>query len=359
MTTAAAPNRRRIEFFTGCLLGGAVGDALGAPIEFLSLPDIRSQFGSAGLQDFSPAYGRRGAVTDDTQMTLFTAEGLLRADNRLRDTGSMDSVTLVYRAYLRWLETQEHLAPSLGGGLDKSWLSQAPALRSRRAPGNTCLSALRSGSIGAADQPLNDSKGCGGVMRAAPAGLAEARPFRLGCDVAAITHGHPGGYLPAGCFAQVIALIINGADLLPAVTAAIEELVTWKESRETAALLTRAVAMAQLGRPTPEAIESLGSGWTGDEALAIAVLCALTADDFEDGVLMAVNHGGDSDSTGSIAGNILGALLGARAIPLHWLGELELRETIEEVAEDLFRHFGGLPAFAETGPGDSDRYPGY
>ncbi len=77
MTREGGPGRP--ERIAGCLLGGAVGDALGAPVEFLRLSEIRETFGPALLTDFSPAYGRLGAITDDTQMTLFTAEGLLRA----------------------------------------------------------------------------------------------------------------------------------------------------------------------------------------------------------------------------------------------------------------------------------------
>ena len=78
----------RSERIAGCLLGGAVGDALGAPVEFLRLSEIRETFGPALLTDFSPAYGRLGAITDDTQMTLFTAEGLLRAAAAGRTRGS-------------------------------------------------------------------------------------------------------------------------------------------------------------------------------------------------------------------------------------------------------------------------------
>ncbi len=61
-------NRRSIENFKACLLGGAIGDALGAPIEFISIDQIRSTFGHEGLTDYSEAYGRIGAFTDDTPL---------------------------------------------------------------------------------------------------------------------------------------------------------------------------------------------------------------------------------------------------------------------------------------------------
>ncbi len=90
----------------GCLLGGAVGDALGAPVEFLSLADIRAQYGAAGIADFAPAYGRVGAITDDTQMCLWTAEGLLRGHCRGTRRGILDMPSMVHHAYLRWLKTR-------------------------------------------------------------------------------------------------------------------------------------------------------------------------------------------------------------------------------------------------------------
>ena len=91
----------------GCLLGGAIGDALGAPVEFMPLEQIREQFGAEGITDFHPAYGKLGAITDDTQMTLFTAVGLLRAVVRSRERGIGGAeIALVHDAYRRWLKTQ-------------------------------------------------------------------------------------------------------------------------------------------------------------------------------------------------------------------------------------------------------------
>ena len=80
---------------------------------------------------------------------------------------------------------------------------------------------------------------------------------------------------------------------------------------------------------------ALGEGWVADEALAIALTCALASPDFETGVRAAVNHDGDSDSTASMAGNLLGALHGFEAIPQRWLAGLEARRIIAEVADDL------------------------
>jgi ADP-ribosyl-[dinitrogen reductase] hydrolase len=79
----------------------------------------------------------------------------------------------------------------------------------------------------------------------------------------------------------------------------------------------------------------LGEGWVGEEALGIALICALTAVDFADGVRMAVNHSGDSDSTGAICGAILETQLGRDAIPERWLRDLEHCDVIDQLATDL------------------------
>src|SRR5262249_55569046 len=102
-------------------------------------------------------------------------------------------------------------------------------------------------------------------------------------------------------------------------------------------------------------VEALGEAWVGDEALAIALYCALVAKSFEHGVVLAVNHGGDSDSTGSLTGNLLGALHGDSVIPERWLRDLELREVIEEIAADLTAvREGTFDAERESG-----KYPGW
>ena len=346
-----------LDRYTGCLLGGAVGDALGAAVEFDSLAAIRARFGPDGIRDYAPAYGRLGAITDDTQMTLFTAEGLLRADNRYREKGIVGVPTMAHRAYLRWLFTQGQTASDPDALTRDGWLVTLPALHSRRAPGGTCLSALRSGTKGSTRERINGSKGCGGIMRVAPVGLAGHDPFALGCELAAITHGHPSGFLASGFFASLIADIVVGAPLGVAVAVATDALRTYPDHEETLGAVEAAVRLAGSAPPTPENLETLGQGWVAEEALALSLFCALTAESFEDAVVLAVNHGGDSDSTGAITGNIVGALLGVDAIPTRWLASLELRDEIEQVATDLFGHFGS----DDPPPPDADweKYPGW
>lgn len=358
----------RLAHFRGCLLGGAIGDALGAPVEFMSHECIAQRFGAEGLRDFVPAYGLLGAITDDTQMTLFTGEGLLRAfvRGRMRGISSFKGVT--DHAYLRWLETQGQKAK-----VDVSrngWLWDIRELHQARAPGNTCLLALKTKSqFGAL--ATNDSKGCGGVMRVAPVGMymwhlkdedAGLRTFDLAADLAALTHGHPSGQWSAGVFAVLVMLALDGVPLRDALPEAKAILRTKDRHAETLAAIEAAEALALSGQtPTAQLVEQLGGGWVAEEALSIALYCTLVADEPEAGIVLAVNHGGDSDSTGSIAGNLLGAMHGEQAIPQRWRQSIELHDVIAAMATDLYEYPDWTISEYSSGAENEkiwNRYPG-
>lgn len=161
-------------------------------------------------------------------------------------------------------------------------------------------------------------------MRVAPAGLfawrlAQDEPpedaFRLGEELAALTHGHFTGSLTGGVLAALIQTILDGA-LLPETLAVSKNILRKEEGfEETLRAIEMAEELADCGLPHAEAIARLGEGWVAEEALAIAVYCSLVARDFRQGVILAVNHDGDSDSTGSITRNLLGTLHGVKAIP--------------------------------------------
>lgn len=347
--------RRSRAAFRGCLLGGAVGDALGAPIEFMELAEIRRRHGPAGVTGLVAGTWPAGTITDDTQMTLFTAEAMIRGRHRWDVKGIASAPGMAVRSYLRWLHTQGE--PVSDERLLDGWLLSVPELHARRAPGTTCLAALRAGGNGTRESPANDSKGCGGVMRIAPIGLAlPDSAFENGCELAAITHGHPTGQLPAGFLAELIARLVAGAELREAVRGTLARLQKELRHEETTEAVEKALALADESRPSPSTVELLGGGWIAEEALAVGLYCALVAKDFASGVLLAVNHGGDSDSTGSIAGNLLGLLHGEEGIPKRWLERLELRREIGQVADDLWGHFGERSSCSDE---DLTRYPAW
>lgn len=324
----------RKEMIRGCLLGGAVGDAIGAPVEFMSKTDIRRKYGKDGVTGYTEFADGTGAITDDTQMTLFTAEGILRAEVRSEERGICDPVAVMRHAYWRWLKTQGGCVPEtdLREVLTSGWLIRKKELFARRAPGNTCISALEDRS--APEKADNESKGCGSVMRMAPVGLflEPERAYEYGCKFSALTHGHDTGITAGGAFAMLIAELLAGKPLDKALDLVLKFLARKEDASETAAALRKA--------RTAKDISELGKGWIAEEALAIGVYCALKHTwDFKEGVLEAVNITGDSDSTGAIAGNILGVMNGESGIPAEWLSHLREGKIVSRIADDLWTRF--------------------
>jgi len=310
--------------YHGCLLGLAIGDALGAPVEFMSLQEIKGRYGKDGISDFGKRGGfEAGSYTDDTQMSLATAVGCIRACQRGRSKGICHPASVVYQRYLEWLESQSD--PN-----------------QRRGPGRTCLSALESGKMGTARKKINNSKGCGGVMRTAPVGLAfpPGSAFQEGVEYAAITHGHPSGYLPAGFLAEMICHLLRGKTPVEATDLSTAKLAKRAKCSETLNKIDLARRLSCGSRSVEESIQTIGQGWVGEEALAISLYCALKfSDDWEKGTLAAVNHSGDSDSTGSITGAVLGTLLGVESIPSRWVQNVENSGRIQKIATDMFKIF--------------------
>lgn len=363
MTTKDTTEQTR-DRIRGCLIGGAVGDALGYPVEFLSYSQIIHSFGEKGITEYAlDVQEGKAVISDDTQMTLFTAEGLLNSAGKKKEEIPYE----VYRSYLNWYQTQRgRRKPEMGKaemgkgkagagnpGRDNSRLMEIPELYVCRAPGNTCLSALSSGRMGDMEESINMSKGCGGIMRAAPAAIYrkpdEAFTRKeidlLGARLAAITHGHPLGYIPAAVLVHIVNIGVYGGSqpgmgLADAVKEAVE---TARElfpeigfMPKLAALVDRAAKLAGNEKEDIENIRELGEGWVAEETLAIAVYCSIRyCDNFSKGVAAAVNHSGDSDSTGAVTGNILGAWLGLEGIEEKWLRDLELRELILTMADSL------------------------
>ena len=339
-----------VDRYLGCLLGGALGDALGYPVEFVrSAAEIVRRHGEGAPERLDYA-GRPALISDDTQMTLFTAEGLIRGKLRWADRGFCNLTGCMHRAYLRWRLTQGEGPPPAGeasvddgGHITSGWLWREPRLWHRRDPGETCLSALASEKEATVEAPPNDRKGCGAVMRSAPFGLVmydREGAFREARDAAVLTHGHPSGYLSAAYFASVVFDVSRGMPLGEAMREADGLLARETGHEESAAIIAQVRTLAAAGRPTVGSIEAIGEGWVAEEALGIALLCALTVTDSSpravaESLWRSVAHAGDSDSTGSLTGNLLGAMFGVECLPTAWLNALELRDVTERLARDL------------------------
>jgi len=347
---------REKDKFRGCLIGGAAGDALGYAVEFMRIDQIRRKYGDNGIISYKLKDGV-AEISDDTQMTLFTANGLLIRTTRGMLRGiAAGAEGYCWRCYEAWLVTQNADYETWKNGVkdinhEFPWLIRIPGLHKRRAPGNTVLGALHNGNSGTIDKPINDSKGCGGVMRVAPIGLyfegndAIDEIVMFGADNAALTHGHDLGYIPAAALVYLINRIIYSKtfktleEIAKDCIQKINLLFADKPHiGEFNAIMNKAIELAKADRFDVDAITEIGEGWVAEEALAIALYCSLKYNDnFEKAIIASVNHSGDSDSTGSITGNIIGAIHGYKNIPERFINNLELKDLILEVADDLFR----------------------
>ncbi|WP_087872450.1 ADP-ribosylglycohydrolase family protein [Arthrobacter globiformis] len=339
----------------GCLLGGALGDSLGYAVEFDPIEEIRRRFGAAGLRDFAALDGGTH-FSDDTQMTLYTVDGIVEALEWANSGVGADANACVWLAYLRWLDTQGVSVPESAPRPQPRWIDGQEVLRHRRAPGNACLSGLATGEMGTAARPVNpESKGCGTVMRSAPFGLVPHIPadsvYKLSADAASLTHGHPSARQSAGAFSLLIHFLVQGSSLAQAAEAALARVLAddeaapeLRERLEAAIGLAGEAASGTILSPE-DLVRELGEGWVAEEALAVGLYAVLATvqqgaatapvDHFKAAIALAINHSGDSDSTGSIAGNILGAYYGTGCLPADWLEALEAPEVIRGMASQL------------------------
>lgn len=364
--------RRVKDCIRGSLMAGAAGDALGYPVEFMSRNAILARYGDKGITEFKLDSDGKALVSDDTQMTLFTANGMLMGLTRgyMRGIGG-DPKDYVDGAYIDWYYTQTVNKKSERDDFHYTWLRDLPELAHRRAPGITCLNACE--SLLAHRDVENNSKGCGGIMRVAPMGLLDAS-FKesggsgfyyktvylaeAGAHIARVTHLHPLGYLPAALMTLLLSRIVpltpdevkesiidivnDGLDVMMNMYG--NDYARYKEYLR--ALTLKAVNLAHSNISDIQAIMQLGEGWTAEEAWAISLYCVIRhIDNMKEAIIAAVNHDGDSDSTGSITGNIMGAIYGYEAIKRERLfcpygkkfeDTIELHNIILSIADDLY-----------------------
>jgi len=358
----------------GSLMAGAAGDALGYAVEFKSLYSIHSKYGYRGITQFELNDDGKAIISDDTQMTLFTANGLLSGITAgCTNYGQHITFPHILGGYIDWYYTQitnnKHRELLDYDFPSHTWLRNLPAMWHRRAPGTTCLTACD--AITSHLIVDNNSKGCGGIMRVAPIGLLAAaykirngrkypdsKIVKNGAYSASITHKHPLGYLPAALMALFIerVTLLSQKEVKDSITDIVKECLDitlndndnqYVEEKEYLRRLTmEAIRLAQCDMSDTDAIRQLGEGWTGEEAWAISLYCVMKHfDSVSDAIIAAVNHDGDSDSTGAITGNIMGAIYGYEVVKSQNIfcpegkeleQTLELSDIILALADDLY-----------------------
>ncbi len=291
------------------LMGLALGDAFGWPVEFLSLEQITAQYGLAGIQEPpDPAL-----YTDDTQMTVALAEALVEAGG----TDIERLMLAVGRRFVEWLHNPDN----------------------NRAPGNTCLAGMRNFERGIPwrQSGLAHSKGCGSAMRVAAVGYYYQHDLDRLQEAARasglITHGHPAAVAASIGAAYLVKLALDGEP--PDVYLSRLFALTTGISEDHDNALRRLGQVLGWGDEVA-AMRHIGQGWVGEEAVALALYCVLRyPDDYVAAMRRAANSDGDSDSIACIAGGILGARLGLEAIPEAWRARCENHRYLADLGARL------------------------
>ena len=318
--------------------------------------ELFGKYGKGGIRAYSlDSVSKKALISDDTQMTLFAAEAIIKWLSAQANGGADDSLrSYALQSHLDWLDTQESIFERAGKQFFPHGLMAERRMFACRAPGITCLSALhkRRNQKQTADSfiadKINNSKGCGGVMRVAPVGMLKHGEIlqidNEGAEFAAITHSHSLGYMPAALLTHIIHSILYsdaGNTLQDIVEDALDAVAgLFRDDAhigELVEIIRLAIELSDNDARDLDNIHRLGEGWVAEEALAIAIYCCLRYPyDFSQCIITAVNHKGDSDSTGAIAGNIIGAYLGYDEIEEKWKEDLELSDVILGVADHLY-----------------------
>jgi ADP-ribosylglycohydrolase len=305
------PNRQR-----GMLLGLAIGDALGAAVEF---KPSGSFVPVTGFRAGGPHRLEPGEWTDDTSMALALADSIAKAGWDLDDQA---------QRYVNWSQTGAY---SVNGRVFDIGITTSMSLARFRQTGN----ALSSGD------PRGNASGNGSIMRLAPVPIAFAHwfPDRLDAlveravDSSRPTHASPQCLSACAYFSVVLCGLVHG---LPR-----EEVLhpDWEPSRRACQIYplhpeVHEVALGSYRRKRPPEIR--GSGYVV-KSLEAALWAFHGARDFRDAVLRAVNLGDDADTTGAVCGQLAGAHWGETGIPEEWRKGLAGRDQIERALQGLLK----------------------
>lgn len=345
-------NMADIEKFRGALYGSACGDALGYPLQNFSVGRIQHRFGPFGLRTLvrDAKNGRKAPISENTQMILATIDGILWVDAK-----KLDLVDGIYRGYMRWYYSQTGEEPRRG---QRTWMRRQPHERefclvrekfmhARRNPEEGLLGAFSKDAKGSTKVKVNDCRGSAALARAIPIGLIFAGDSKAAFDeavkAAALSHSDPVGYYAAGGLAALISCLAYGLTLPKALERAEALLGKVHKTDPILSLLGAAEEQANnhpAGKTGTwdhiDSIASLGSGENAEEALAIAVYCALAVDDPLDALIISANHSGKSNTTATITGALEGVRFGKGFIPAYWADILEGSTALAFMTDKLY-----------------------
>lgn len=332
-------------FSRGCLLGLAVGDAMGIAVDKKSLAEIYEDYGPNGLLGYDLTNGN-AEVSSYTQIAAFTGNGILLGVAR----GKEDLLPYITVALREWARNQNfHRDPEVS----RCWVAKPKCLRLHNNRDARMLDALRPQTLGAPDAPTNQNNTPGVLTEAIPLALfayghqmREADLAALAVSTAALTHGHPETFLSAAVLAVCLLKLLSQPDL--SVEDSIRHALQTVQAQygiafstaadRLAARIERAISMALDDRfDIRVEMERLACSTAADCLAGSVYACATSLGDFDTALITAVNHSGASAAVGAVTGALMGAKLGADALPEFYLESLVCAPELEILSADLLQ----------------------
>ena len=334
--------------YRGCLLGMAVGDAMGYTVDSRSWKEIQEDYGPNGLLGYDLVNGYAD-VTSYTQLAAFTCNGLLLGLTRGQMTGKM-APFIQYIA----LSTREWAASQRSWGRPEKthcWLLTQRDLCRRPCMDTRMLDTLNRERLGTPEEPVNGFGNPGSLTSAIGVGLFFERDristqelIRLGAEAVALTHGSSVAFLSGAVLAHIITAVLRNpkAPLKSVILKSLEVVREqfghqYSHTYDLCGAIRQAVLLAEGSHSDPVAVMEKIQCKSAGQVLAGAVYaCLASGGDFDRAMILAVNHSGRSAAVGAITGAILGARMGEKALPDFYIECLEPADTLRELADDLF-----------------------
>lgn len=334
---------QKLSRYQGCLLGLAVGDAMGSPIDKKSWEEICQDYGPNGLMGYDLVNGY-AEITSYTQLAAYASNGLLLGMSRYQPESYGK---FIYAALKEWAKCQENRTPP-----DRClcWVSRIPAMRRRLCMDTRMLDTLARETAGTLENSINSSSYPSALTCSVVVGLffdaGRMEPRQIGtlsAETMALTSGDPETILASAVLAYSIAGIVQDGELplqthfTNAVAAVRVQFGNrYPQAEKVAALVEKAITLANDPELTPLVAMTILNCTTASECLAGAIYTALVhPENFDEGMISAVNHSGRSGAVGAVTGAILGAKLGVEALPDFYLESLDALEVLKELATDM------------------------
>ena len=333
--------------YRGCLLGLAVGDAMGYTVDSHTWQEIQEDYGPHGLRGYD-SVGGFAEVTSYTQLAAFTVNGLLMGLTRGQMRGQMAPfIQYIGVACREWAATQRR-----GQKIPQNhcWLTLQPEICKHFCMDTRMLDILSREKLGTPEEPENILSGPQALTTAIGVGLFfhpdradQLEIDRLGAEAVALTYGSPQAFLTGAVLTHIISRLCRcpKLDLQRLTSEAMHVLRNqfgheYSQVYEVCNQLKMAKAMARgLYHDHAEIMEKLRCE-TASQCLAGAIYaCLIGGDDLDASMIVAVNHSGRSAAVGAITGAIQGIRLGYEALPEFYLEDVEPLEILKELASDL------------------------